>query len=123
MKADKGNKRIAALQNDNDKMSSYPTSSAAHKLHTAARPPTVSERINAVADRIAMFENTKTADDSSRDNGASDLPKDELDAENVAVIKLDNDEEENGSNVKQTESSYDESASEPPSTNPLHLNT
>ena len=106
-------------------MSSYTTSSAAHKLHAPARPPTMSERIDTLtlADRIAMFENTKTADDGSRDDGTSDLPKDELDAEDGAVIKLDDDEEENGSNVKQTESSYNESASEPPSTNPLHLNT
>ena len=132
MNADKGNtasapssvaERIAALQNDNDKMSSYTTSSAAHKLPAAARPPKMSERINtlALADRIAMFENTrsKTSDDSRSDDGAYDLPRDELDAEDVAVIKLDNDEEESGlkddgSNVKRRDSTCNESASELP---------
>ena len=60
--------RIAALQKDMGGSSTYKPPDA-HKLPTTARPPTaMSKRINALADRIAAFQNTKTVDDDQRDD-------------------------------------------------------
>ena len=60
--------RIAALQKDKGGSSTYKPSDA-HKLPTTAPPPTaMSKRINALADRIAAFQNTKTVDDDQRDD-------------------------------------------------------
>jgi len=134
MKADKGSttssapisvaERIAALQKGIGKSMSTCTSSTGHDVPTAtaAQPPTaMSKRINALAlaRRIAVFQTTKSADNDRRDGGASDRLRDELDAEEVAVIKLDVDEEEkilNGcdNTAGQTENSCNQSASELP---------
>uniref|UniRef100_A0A7S2PGH7 Uncharacterized protein n=1 Tax=Skeletonema marinoi TaxID=267567 RepID=A0A7S2PGH7_9STRA len=61
--------RIAALQKGKDSSSSTYKPSAVYKLSAADRPlTTMSKENNALADRIAAFQNTKTVDDDQRDD-------------------------------------------------------